>query len=163
MTRWEFGIYLFVGLTIGLAITQTPTPADPQEQQILALEDENSRLRGIIGDAFDVDYEAEAVFSLVVTATAYTARAAECNSEPWVTSSGTPSRVGAIAISRNLEKLGIGLGDLVIIKGMGLFRVEDRMNARWTNRIDILHGNLEAAKLFGVTQVEIMWVDKKEE
>ncbi len=63
-----------------------------------------------------------------------------------------------IAVSRDLESIGVQLGDFVIIKGMGLFRVEDRMNKRWKRRIDILHGNPEAARIFAKREVEIMWL-----
>ncbi len=129
--------------------------------QISNLQAENARLTGIIGDAFDSDYDQESVFSKVVMASAYTARAEECDEEPWVTSSGRPSRVGAIAVSRDLERLGVNLGDMVIIKGMGLFKVEDRMNKRWEGKIDILHAHLQAAKNFGVEPVEIMWIGKQ--
>jgi 3D (Asp-Asp-Asp) domain-containing protein len=117
------------------------------------------QLEGILSYAFDQEYSGQAFKTMTVTATAYTAREEECNSEPWITASGTPSRVGVIAVSRDMEKLGIKLGDVIIIKGMGMFRVEDRMNKRWKNRVDILHANLQAAKLFAKRQVEIMWFD----
>ena len=124
-----------------------------QSQTIAALED-------ILSHAIGQEYRGQPFSTMAVTATAYTAREEECNSEPWITASGTPSRVGVIAVSRDMEKLGIRLGDLVIIKGMGLFRVEDRMNKRWSKRIDILHANLKAARKFAKRKVEIMWLDE---
>ncbi len=117
-------------------------------------------LETILSYALGEPYAGQGYRTMTVTATAYTARKEECNAEPWITASGTPSRVGVIAVSRDLETLGIGMGDMVIIKGMGLFRVEDRMNRRWTRRVDILHANLRAAKLFAKRKIEIMWFDK---
>ena len=117
---------------------------------------------GILSYALGQDYSGQPFRTMTVHATAYTAREEECNSQPWVTASGTPSRVGVIAVSRDIEQIGIKLGDLVIIKGMGLFRVEDRMNKRWTNRIDILHANLKAARRFAKREVEIMWVGRSQ-
>jgi len=93
-----------------------------------------------------------------VIATAYTARAEECDGTPWFTASMTLSRVGVLAVSRDLEALGLTLGKTVIIKGMGLFRIEDRMNARWFNRVDILHANVEAARRFAKQDIEILWI-----
>ena len=118
-----------------------------------------SRLEDILSYAIGEKYDGQGVKTMTVTATAYTARKEECNAQPWITASGTPSRVGVIAVSRDMEELGIGMGDVVIIKGMGLFRVEDRMNKRWEKRVDILHANLQAAKLFAKKKVEIMWFD----
>jgi 3D (Asp-Asp-Asp) domain-containing protein len=119
-------------------------------------------LEGVLSYAFGQNYSGQPLSTMTVTATAYTAREEECDSQPWVTASGTPSRVGVIAVSRDIEQIGIQLGDLVIIKGMGLFRVEDRMNRRWENRVDILHANLKAARRFAKRTVEIMWVERSQ-
>jgi 3D (Asp-Asp-Asp) domain-containing protein len=135
---------------------------DTQAQAIDTQSQTIERLEGILSYALGQDYSGQPFKTRTVHATAYTARAQECNSQPWVTASGTPSRVGVIAVSRDIEQIGIKLGDLVIIKGMGLFRVEDRMNKRWTNRIDILHANLEAARRFAKREVEIMWVGRSQ-
>lgn len=127
------------------------------------------RLERIVSDVFNTEFTKETtVYSKTVTATAYTAREQECNSEPWITASGRPSRVGAIAVSRDLQALGIRKGDLVVIKGMGLFKVEDltgREKHKNTsqpvpivNTIDILHAHVKAAEIFGTGSVEIIWL-----
>jgi len=116
------------------------------------------QLKQIVSQALAQEYIDQPLESMQVTATAYSARKEECNAQPWITASGTPSRVGVVAVSRDLEELGVQLGDFVIIKGMGLFRVEDRMNKRWKKRIDILHANVEAARIFSKRKVEIMWL-----
>ena len=134
---------------------------DNQRSIISEQEQTITRLNSLLSDILGREYRGEVVYSMEVTATAYTAREAECNDEPWITANGKPSRVGAIAISRDLETIGINLGDLVIIKGMGLFRVEDRMNKRFTKRIDILHAHLKAARMFGKQNLEIMWFGEK--
>lgn len=47
-----------------------------------------------------------------------------------------------IAVSRDLEELGFVFGVEVCVENAGImngiWRVEDRMNRRWTNRIDFL-------------------------
>jgi 3D (Asp-Asp-Asp) domain-containing protein len=72
-----------------------------------------------------------------------------------------PSRIGAIAVSQDLEALGLTFGTIVVIDGMGSFRVDDRMNRRWVNRIDILHANLKAARNFAKRDLTIRWVGRK--
>lgn len=131
-----------------------------------------ARLERIVSDVFNTDFTKETtVYHKIVTATAYTAREEECNDEPEITASGRPSRIGGIAVSRDLEALGINIGDLVVIKNMGLFKVEDRtaeMKRKNTsnpvpvvNTIDILHANVKAAKIFGTGTIEIIWLGER--
>lgn len=135
------------------------------------LEADIERLERIVSDVFNAEFTKETtVYSKIVTATAYTAREQETNGKPWITANSRPSRVGAIAVSRDLEQLGIRLNDLVVIKDMGLFRVEDRTGefkrkntsnpVPVTNTIDVLHAHPKAAKIFGTGPVEIIWLGK---
>ena len=146
-------IFGFTDVKVEHQLDPVTSVSDPRDAEI-------TKLKFFLSEAFRVEYTGQPMYTKKVTATAYTARAVECNSEPWVTASGRPSRVGGIAISRDLEALGLTLGDMVVIKGMGLFRIEDRMNKRWKNRIDILHAHLTAAKNFAKQELEIMWLGK---
>jgi len=119
---------------------------------------ESVRKDTLIEGAFAEPLASKPMRQLTVTATAYTARAAECDATPWYTASMTLSRIGVIAVSRDLERRGLTLGKTIIIKGMGAFRVEDRMNKRFSNRIDILHANVTAARLFARRDVEILFI-----
>ncbi len=164
------------GVTLGISVLFGGQPQEVQAslplEGLIQLEAQQNiidtqiqaiaQLESVLSHALGQEYRGQPFNTLAVTATAYTAREEECNSQPWITASGTPSRVGVIAVSRDMEKLGIRLGDLVIIKGMGLFRVEDRMNKRWSKRVDILHANLKAARKFAKRKVEIMWLDETE-
>lgn len=153
-------------------LTETNIDLGKQLNNIYYLRADVSYMERIIGDIFNRPFNVkQTVYTKTVTATAYTAREEECNGEPEMTASGRPSRVGAIAVSRDLEALGVNLGDLVIIKGMGSFivtRVEDRTGefkrkntdepVLLTNTIDILHANVKAAKIFGIGPEEIIWL-----
>ena len=56
-----------------------------------------------------------------------------------------------VALSRDLEKeYGFTFGDTVVIEGHGSFVFEDRMDKRWSRRVDILMFSREAAIQFGV-------------
>lgn len=125
------------------------------------LQGEVSLLRGLL----DLPSDGHLVsFSTPVTVTAYTARVQECDSTPWVTANMTPSRPGILAVSRDLEhELGIKFGDTVWLEGLGFYVVADRMNARWTRRVDILHASLKAAKRFSTREnVTMTWLRTNE-
>ncbi|MES1941736.1 hypothetical protein T5B8_15934 [Salinisphaera sp. T5B8] len=102
---------------------------------------------------------------LSVSATAY-------NSVAWQTTANKPSiaawgdelRPGmrAIAVSRDLIKQGLTHGARVKIEGMpGVYVVRDKMNRRWSNKIDIYMGkDVDAAREFGVQHdLRISWAE----
>jgi len=83
-----------------------------------------------------------------VTATIYHAVAEQTDSTPDTTASmfkldlNNPRKHNIIAVSRDLEALGFKLGTKVIVTGAGdldgVWNIEDRMNKRFTKRIDFL-------------------------
>lgn len=57
---------------------------------------------------------------------------------------------GSIAISRDLESLGLLRGSLVYIEGIGVYTVKDRTGKKWNLRVDVyVHDQKEAHK-FGI-------------
>ena len=100
-----------------------------------------------------VEVVVEAEPEICVTATCYNPTAAQCNSEYWITASGSkidtlnPLKHRWIAISRDLEEQGITLNDTVQITGIGNYSrqwiIKDRMNKRWKNKIDLLVGETD--------------------
>ena len=100
--------------------------------------------------------------TLEVTATAY-------NSVENQTKEGSPVLAAwgdelepgmkAIAVSRDLIEKGLEYNTPVKIEGLpGTYRVMDKMNKRWSNRIDIYMGdNVAQATEFGKQTVEISW------
>ena len=85
---------------------------------------------------------------ILVTATIYHADPRQTDSTPFITASGAhieeccPGDHRWIAVSRDLEDLGFVFGAKVLVEGAeemdGVWTVQDRMNKRWTNRIDFL-------------------------
>lgn len=107
--------------------------------------------------------------TISVTATAYSATPRETNSSPEVTADMTPSRIGLLAISRDLEaELGLQLGETVVIPELGVFKIHDRMSThkrKGTSQqqairrsVDILHANSKAALMFGKQQVKLIYI-----
>lgn len=96
-----------------------------------------------------------------VTATAYTSRPSETSGDPYMGAWNNRLTPGeqAIAVSRDLLELGLTDGVKVKLDGLpGLYTVKDKMNQRWTRRIDIYMGNdLERAREWGKQEVVLRW------
>jgi 3D (Asp-Asp-Asp) domain-containing protein len=92
-----------------------------------------------------------------VRATAYTASVDETDSDPMHTALMTrPTPGRTVAVSRDLMHL---LGADVYIYGLGVRKVEDLMNERFTNSIDIFMTDKEKAQNFGVQHVTLISPD----
>ncbi|MCP2013436.1 3D (Asp-Asp-Asp) domain-containing protein [Deinococcus sp. HSC-46F16] len=102
--------------------------------------------------------------SVVARATAYNSLAAQTDSTPFITATGTRTRPGVVALSRDLLRL-FPYGSRVTIEDLSgkynhllrgrVFYVEDTMAARKTNSIDIWMSTRSQALQFGARQVRI--------
>lgn len=104
---------------------------------------------------------------LEVEATAYNSLPGQTHStHPNIGAWGDTLKPGmkVIAVSRDLIEQGLTRNQLVEIEGLpGKFRVLDKMNRRWQQKIDIYMGiNQERAKEWGIKKVTIRWEIKKE-
>ena len=98
---------------------------------------------------------------LRVTATAYNSVPSQGVGDGTVAAWGDRLEPGmkSIAISRDLEDLGLTHGVRVEIEGLdGVYTVRDRTAARWSRRIDIYMGrDVSAARAWGKREVWIRW------
>ncbi len=107
--------------------------------------------------------------TLEVLATAYTSHLSETTKEggPFKAAWGDTLEPGikAIAVSRDLIPLGLTHKRKVKIEGLeGEYVVLDKMNKRWTQKIDIYFGMAKkAAREWGKRRVTITWYVPKEE
>ncbi len=101
--------------------------------------------------------------SVKATITAYTDDPRENNGigKPVGTAMGTKVRPGIVAVSRDLLKSGWKLGDKLFIEGMGVFSIEDTMNARWKNRIDVAVAGKKDAYKIGLIKNRLVVLLKK--
>jgi 3D (Asp-Asp-Asp) domain-containing protein len=86
--------------------------------------------------------------SVIVVATIYHAVPEQTNEDYLTTASlkkinpNNPASHRWIAVSRDLEKLGFTMGTKVCIENAGemdgIWTIQDRMNKRWSKRIDFL-------------------------
>ena len=106
--------------------------------------------------------------TIEVTATAYNSLEKQTKKgDSKTTAWGTELEPGmkAIAVSRDLIEQGLDFDTEVKIEGLpGTYRVVDKMNKRWNNRIDIYMGEDEAQALeWGKQVVAISWEDEEGE
>lgn len=100
--------------------------------------------------------------SAVARATAYNSLAGQTDSTPHITATGTRTRPGVVALSRDLLR-SFPYGTRVTLQdlsgrynfGSRVFIVEDTMAARKTGSIDIWMGSYRDAMNFGARQVRI--------
>lgn len=96
----------------------------------------------------------------IVRATAYNAVPEQTDSTPEICAWGDRIRPGIIAISRDLERVGLTRGKEVHIEGIGKRVVMDRMHSRKKNQIDLYMERYEDAVQFGVQELSITWTEE---
>jgi 3D (Asp-Asp-Asp) domain-containing protein len=84
---------------------------------------------------------------VTVTAYSYSGGAPPHN----VTASGRRVKEGMVAVSRDLERsLKLDFGDRVLLHGLGVFEVQDRMASRQRKKVDVFMQSNSKARRFGV-------------
>ncbi len=115
-----------------------------------------------------LNYEEDAIIEEVpgdsthfqVDVTAYSPTVSETDSTPLITASNKMVKEGYIAVSRDLEAY-LEFGDKVFIEDIGIFEVQDRMNRRWSKRVDIFFYNTKRAIQFGKVKKKMWILDSK--
>lgn len=105
--------------------------------------------------------------SLIVTATAYNSLAYQTKaSNPNIAAWGDTLKPGmkVIAVSRDLIDSGLVHNKEVRIEGLdGVYLVKDKMNKRYTKRVDVYMGvNVKKARKWGKKKLKIYWVKENE-
>ena len=99
--------------------------------------------------------------SIEVTASAYNSVENQTSNQPNLGAWGDTLKPGmkCIAVSRDLLSIGIDHNTKVKITGLkGIYLVKDKMNQRWTNKIDIYMGeNIKQAREWGSKKVTIQY------
>jgi 3D (Asp-Asp-Asp) domain-containing protein len=106
--------------------------------------------------------EEEQWVSMEVTASAYNSTKAQTEGNPFITAWGDTLEPGtkSIAVSRDLIKKGLTYHTKVKIEGFeGIYVVNDKMHAKWRNKIDIYFGtDVKAARKWGRKKVKIRYL-----
>ncbi|UCG50392.1 MAG: 3D domain-containing protein [Candidatus Latescibacterota bacterium] len=119
--------------------------------------DEQARLTSFLLESGNTVYSGDKVYVKVV-ATGYSSSIFETDATPFTTAANTQTRLGILALSRDLLSeftpgAPFSFGDRVHLSGLGDFLVEDVMNARWSNRADVWFPSRGDALCFGARNV----------
>jgi len=113
---------------------------------------------GFTSNTVKADLE-QVIITRAVKATAYNAFSQQTDSTPTICAWGDKIRPGIIAISRDLEKIGLTRGQEVHVEGFGKRTVMDRMHRRKRNQIDLYMESHKEAIRFGVQTLTISWTE----
>lgn len=97
-----------------------------------------------------------AIKTIRMDSTAYTSRPNETDGSPFITADGSVVRDGYVAT--NVLPIGTKIR-IPSVFGDKIFEVRDRMNSRYSYRVDIWMGDLKSAKAYGLKrniQVEVI-------
>ncbi|BBM00593.1 3D domain-containing protein [Microbulbifer sp. GL-2] len=118
-------------------------------------------LAALLAIGVSVNASAAIKKTMIVDATAYNSVPGQTDSDPWVAAWNNRLRPGdkIIAVSRDLEKHGLTNGAKVKIEGLpGTYTVRDRMNKRFTNRIDVwMEKDIRKARAWGKKKLKIVF------
>jgi len=106
--------------------------------------------------AFEIPKPPEAIKTMRMDATAYTSRPQETDASPFITADGSVVRDGIIAT--NVLPFGTKVR-IPSVYGDKIFEVRDRMNSRYTYRIDVWMDDVSEMRQFGIKrniEVEIV-------
>jgi 3D (Asp-Asp-Asp) domain-containing protein len=104
--------------------------------------------------------EGKTLYRGVVNMTSYSSTVGQTDSTPFITATGTRVRTGVVAVSRNLtryygknlkiiETYGSGCGANSILPMSRKYKIEDTMNSRFFNKIDIWVPSIRDARTIG--------------
>jgi 3D (Asp-Asp-Asp) domain-containing protein len=92
------------------------------------------KVRALEGELLE---QKELVSSANVTITCYNSHPSQTDGTPFVTAFNTKTGPGTVAVSRDLLDKGFTPLSKVWIEGFGVYTINDIMNKRYTNRVDI--------------------------
>lgn len=103
--------------------------------------------------------DAQAQWVKTLTVTAYNPTVEQCDDDPLVAASLRKVKPGTVAVSRDLFDAGWVFGKKIRIEGLGIFEINDLMNARFTNSIDVFMWDQDKAIRFGKRQKTVALLD----
>jgi 3D (Asp-Asp-Asp) domain-containing protein len=142
-------VLIITGIMLGLSLDLTCETIDIQKSTIVTQSETIDSLIKQLDECLSLQT------SKSVTLTAYTPTKRECDDDPLIAASMKPVRHGTVAVSKDLYNNGWRFGKKVYIEEHGVFTINDRMNSRHNNCIDVFMWDQKKAKEFGV-KTEIM-------
>lgn len=157
-------------VSIGATAFQVPMATadsaipNPVWGTVLAIHPDTGTLVSEDGDPLPVNKEErpQTLKTIYMDSTSYTSRAQETDADPFITADGSEVRDGIVAT--NVLPFGTKVR-IPTVFGDRIFTVHDRMNARYSYRIDVWSNDLAKAKQYGLKRripIEVVeWGDNK--
>jgi len=137
----SIGVFFWIGIMVGITMSIN--------NHVKALREEIKK---------PIVVQLAPIQETLITITAYTARKEECNKDPHRTAIMTKPKVGrTIAVSHDLIHW---LGGWVYISGVGIRKVEDLMNERFTMKMDLLVGSVSEAMKWGEQERRVVFLGR---
>ncbi len=151
MSRQIISAALLLALgTLSSVIVSNAAPASEGAETVLSEEATLLNESPITISQVDADTDVQRV--VTTTVTAYSSEVAQTDDTPYVTASGTRVRDGVVAANWLPIGTKVRIPDLF---GEQVFIVEDRMNSRHTNRLDVWFPTRAEAVQFGARKAQI--------
>lgn len=164
-----------LGVVAAAVITAFGTPRPTDQGEPLAVQPEVAVRDAPVGMADTPEpHGATANLTLEVRATGYNSLSSQTDATPHVTATGTRTRFGVLAASRDLLGSDVPYGSLVrlrdlgtfhegrdpgrfqaLLDSQGIFVVEDTMHRRKTDQIDLWFSDYASAVNWGVRRVRV--------
>ncbi len=129
--RWEILVCLVAFIvTLYLAPWDHIIKKRPDDQTLREIRWELGQIRGQL-DSLSSRYAER------VTVTGYNSTKEQTDSTPRITAINTDCREGIVAVSRDLMERGWTFGSKIWLEGYGVYTIEDVMNSRHRNHVDI--------------------------
>lgn len=133
-------------ILVPVAHAASPLP-NPGFGTILAVQADTGSVVSVGAEAPVVEQHLKALKTIYMASTAYTSRVEECDSDPFVTADGSEVRDGIVAT--NVLPFGTKVR-IPTVFGDRIFEVHDRMNARYSYRVDIWMKDIKDARAYGL-------------
>ncbi len=131
------------------AVDSTPQP----NAALTVLQSDAERNEGKSFGVLPVATEKQEYRTMIVDVTAYTSRKQETDSTPFITANGTHVHDGILA--SNILPFGTKVR-IPSLTGDKVYTVEDRMNVRYQNNVDIWVSNVDTALQIGRRRLTIV-------
>ena len=126
------------GFISGAVICEDSTPYEEEVDESLLIYTPLLENKLIIPTAYELPDNYKTYNFENIKVTSYNNVPNQTDSTPNITASNRPVYEGSVALSRDFFKKGVRYGDLLYIDCFdSWYIIEDKMNARFTNRVDI--------------------------
>lgn len=121
-----------------------------QLRLINSLADNQSKVKELLRMVQQKDFMIQSMTrGRVCTISAYSPTVSQTDSTPFITANNKRVRDGIVAVSRDLFSSGWKFGRKIYIKDLGVFTIDDLMNKRMRNSVDIFMFDTKEALQFG--------------